>query len=279
LAVSIAKNNPSASWHARLELEFQQQKQRTVIHRKKHTGPLLVQKPFYPEGRVCHLYIIHPPGGVVGGDSLELDISIGRDSHTLITTPSAGKFYRSDGRIASQTQHIRLHENAVLEWFPQENIYFNQSNVKQRTRIELSPSSRFIGWDIICLGRRAANESYTQGQLTQSLELVCNNKPLLIERSDLAAGDPALTALWGFQNFPVSGTFIACPVDKGILDKVRDLAETEGLFSATLMGNNLLCRYLGNEAEIARKKFIQVWNLVRPALLKRKTCEPRIWQT
>ena len=78
-----------SSWQARLELGFRATAGRTVLAHRRHVGPLVVQRPFYPEGGICHVYLLHPPGGVVGGDTLELQVQADADSHALITTPAA----------------------------------------------------------------------------------------------------------------------------------------------------------------------------------------------
>src|SRR5262245_14402851 len=113
----------SAGWLASLDLEFARSGSRTVLARRSHVGPLIVQRPFYPEGDVCHVYLVHPPGGVVGGDTLELRARVHDGAHALITTPAATKFYRSEGRMARQVQDIAL-DAAIFEWLPQETILF-----------------------------------------------------------------------------------------------------------------------------------------------------------
>ena len=121
-------------WHAELELGFVQREARTVLSHRHHQGPLRVQRPFYPEGGVCHVYIVHPPGGVVGGDRLELRVACGEGTHVLLTTPAAGKFYRSGERPQRQRISFDLH-GSTLEWLPQETIYYPGATVRQQLEI------------------------------------------------------------------------------------------------------------------------------------------------
>ena len=99
-----------AGWVARLALRFEQRAGRTVLAHRSHEGPLAVQKPFYPEGDVCHVYLLHPPGGVVGGDRLTIEIEVASDAHAVITTPAAGKFYRS-----AAVESVALFSATLLE--------------------------------------------------------------------------------------------------------------------------------------------------------------------
>lgn len=272
----------NGGWHARLELEFAKHAARTVIARRRHSGPLTIQKPFYPEASgACHVYLLHPPGGVAGGDSLELDVAVAGGAHALITTPAAGKFYRSDGRQASWRQRFRVLEDSTLEWLPQETIVFDGSRGELCSRVDLGTRARFIGWETVCLGRPAARESFASGCYRQRLEIWREQRPLLIERSLFEGGAGLLSAAWGMQNYAVTATLVALPADERVLNAVRTQVRLDepGLFAATLMDGVLVGRYLGFQAEHARRAFVTAWRALRPRLLGYTACEPRIWST
>ena len=77
------------TWRAELALDYRLQDGRTVLARR-HRGPLQVQKALYPEGQgLCHTLLIHPPGGIAGGDSLSIDVAVQSGAQALITTPGA----------------------------------------------------------------------------------------------------------------------------------------------------------------------------------------------
>ena len=276
-----AQIQKAEGWQAQLDLGLEQRGSRTVIAQRKHFGPLVVQKPFYPEGPVCHVYIIHPPGGVVGGDRLTVNISSGEQSQALFTTPAANKFYRSAGPLARLHQYLSIDTSATLEWLPQETILFNGSAVHSRTRIDVSEHSAFIGWEITCLGRPASGESYTDGHFRQQLEMWKSNRPLIIERSLLQGGQGVLNAPWGLQSCTVTATLLAYPANKALLELARSsiTAHTDTVCSATLLQDVLVCRYLGHHAEQAKAVFTAIWSAIRPALLNRNACVPRIWKT
>ncbi len=275
-------------WQASLELVFTAKKNKTILSRNLHFGPLMVQKPFYPESpKVCHIYLLHPPGGVVHGDQLKINANIEASAHALITTPAAGKFYRSAGKVASLTQTLQVEDSAFLEWLPQETLLFNESKVHLKTLIKLSRKARFIGWEMLCLGRKASAEPYTSGQCRQHFELWREDKPLFIERCQIEGQASMLKEKWGMDHMPLTATLIATHCTKTQLQAVQDLFaqasftkdSIKGHISVTLKDDLLICRFLGEQAEQARHCFIEVWKLIRPEIMQQKAHIPRIWNT
>jgi len=277
------KEKLNAEWGARLDLEFSNSNNKTILSHRKHHGPLQVQKPFYPElNGICHLYILHPPGGVVGGDCLNINVNVNPNAHALITTPAAGKFYRSAGPIARQEQVIKVAPKGTLEWFPSENIIFSGARAQIKTKIELSRDSNFMGWEISCLGRPASNENFSQGELDQRFEIWREGKPLQIERLSLKGGDSSLHAKWGLLGYPVIGNMVCMTNDAGLLDSLKNLANAstdQELFSATQVDDIILCYFLGNSVERARNYFIKAWKIFRQGVIQLEVVEPRIWKT
>jgi urease accessory protein len=161
----------AAGWQARIELGFARRADRTVLAHKRQLGPLAVQRPFYPEGGPCHTYLLHPPGGIVGGDSLEIEALVGVGAHALVTTPGASKLYRSVGASAHQTQCLRVAGGGTLEWLPQETIFFPGAKARMCTRVDLEPNARFIGWELYSLGRPAVGERFASGRADLSFRL------------------------------------------------------------------------------------------------------------
>ena len=152
----------ASSWKASLSLEFGFADQKTTLSRKVHDGPLVVQKPLYPEGHeVCHAIVVHPPGGIAGGDELSLQVKTGNGASTLLTTPGAAKWYRSAGPWAKQS--VAFDVQGALEWLPQETIVFDGALAESAYDVYLGAEAGFIGWDIVCLGRTGSGERFTRG--------------------------------------------------------------------------------------------------------------------
>lgn len=270
---AVGEQSPTSGWRARLELQFARAAGRTRIVARRHHGPLLVQRPFYPEGEVCHAYVVHPPGGVVGGDELQLHVAIKDDAHALLTTPAAAKFYRSDGRTARQEQILRA-DGALLEWLPQESIFYPQAKVRSVTRIELAARARFIGWEIACLGLPARKQPFDSGELRLHLELWEAGAPLLIDRLRIAG-----ESRWGLGGHESIGTLLAYPATRAMVDAVRHLQAPDVELGITLVDGVLVCRALAAQAEPIKRAFIDVWRTLRPLLLDRPAVPPRIWAT
>ncbi|MBM0104786.1 urease accessory protein UreD [Steroidobacter sp. S1-65] len=272
--MSATLEHPSAQgWRAQLQLTFARRAGRTRIVERQHRGPLLVQRPFYPEEDVCHAYIVHPPGGVVGGDELALNVDVRDGAHALITTPAAAKFYRSNGRTARQQQLLRSHDTA-LEWLPQESIFYPEAKVRSTTRIELSAGAKFIGWEIACLGLPARRQQFIAGELHLHLELWVDGTPLLIDRLRIAEGNQ-----WGLGGHEAIGTMVAYPATRAMVDAVRELTPTGVETGVTLVDKTLICRALAAQGEPIKQAFIENWQTLRPQLLDRAATPPRIWAT
>lgn len=270
-------------WEAQLSLLFDLSGAKTILRNKQHKGPLLVQRPFYPEGdNTCHVYIIHPPGGVVGGDILNIDIKTGSGTHALITTPAAGKFYRSSGAFARQDQVIKISSNAILEWLPQETIIYNGAKSKISTRVELDEGAHFLGWEITCLGLPTSSQKFTDGVLRQHFEVWQQGKPVLVERGCFEGQSQAVISRWGLANYTVVGTLVCTCDNPAVVENIRlALMEQvkEDLFSVTVINGLVVCRYLGHEAYRARFFFAKTWGMLRNKVFSRPACHPRIWNT
>lgn len=268
-------------WHAQLDLQYRLQGQRTVLAKRLHQGPLLVQRPFYPEQGVCHSYIIHPPGGVVGGDVLTINVDVTENAHALITTPASGKFYTSDGRTAQFNQSFKVADGAILEWLPQDNIFFEGSRTRLSTQIELSAQAQFIGWEMNCLGRPFSDQPFDKGYCEQKLQINREGLPLLIDRNVMDAESDFMQQAWGLAGYSVVATMLATRVSPAILTLLQqEFTEVEqAQLGITLIKDVLICRLLCHHGEQARLLFEQIWQRLRPELINVAACSPRIWRT
>lgn len=280
----FAHESLATNWQARLRLGFELRNDASILSCREHFGPLRIQKPLYPEGpAVCHAILLHPPAGIAGGDELEVTANIGRGAHALITTPGAGKWYRSAGPWASQRLDFIVAERATLEWLPQETIIFDGARAGMDMHVALEAGAGFIGWEILCLGRRASGEQFGSGALSLSTRISRQGQPLWLERGLLEGGSPLLQSPAGLAGYSVSGTFLAAAdgVEPALLQACRSVMPREnGVQNGiTALPGLLVARYLGHSSEAARAWFVALWGELRPRLLGREAQAPRIWNT
>ena len=270
---------PPQGWQAELRLGFVQRSTKTVLASRSQRGPLAVQRPFYPEGEVCHAYVLHPPGGVVGGDQLQIHFQVAPNAHALLTTPGATKFYRSAGLQAQQHQHFHVTQGC-LEWLPQENIFFPGANTALHSTIHLDTTAQYLGWEIHCLGRPVIDETFATGRALFKTALYREGKPLLLERL-LIADETALHTAAGLRGQPVVATLLATPASTAVLELARtQCAELPiGQAGATLLNSVLVVRYLGSSTAQAHRLFRTIWQAIRPLVTGRTATPPRIWNT
>lgn len=278
--------NDSAGWLGRLHLVFEHDEHGTKLARSAHEGPLRIQRVFHPEGHDCpHLYLLHPPGGVVGGDRLQTRVELGPRARALLTTPAAQKLYRSAGATAEIVNQLRVAEQASLEWLPSETLAFSAAQAAITTRVDLSSGAAFIGWDIACYGMPARGEAFDTGRVVSRFELYRAGTPLLIESFDLGRGKDLLQGAFALRGEPVIGNLYAVPpsgsIDDGVVGLVRQaIGEVAaGVCGVSSLGEVLVVRALGPNVEGLRQTLMRAWQALRPALLSRPPVVPRVWAT
>lgn len=280
----IESHVASSAWRAELALQFARRGDATRLTQRQHVGPLRVQKALYPEGdAVCHAILLHPPAGIAGGDELAIKVAVESDAHALLTTPGAGKWYRSAAPWAQQTVRLDVASGAKLEWLPQETIFFKGCRAQIRHRVHLNKNARYLGWDVWCMGRAASGERFDSGTLRVATEIHLGDQALWIEQGSLAGGANLLTSPAGLAGRSVCGTLLAAgmSIAPQLLSACRDLQphENGALHGVTVLPHLLVARYLGDSSEAARAWFVELWHLLRPALMGREAQPPRIWST
>ncbi len=255
-----------------------------MLTRREHQGPLRVQKALYPEGPArCHAIVLHPPAGIVGGDQLRLQFAVDEGAHAVLTTPGAGKWYRSDGRTASQQLTLKVSRCGTAEWLPQESIVFSGAQAHMQARIELAEGACFIGNETLCFGRRASGEAFASGRIGLQTQIDLDGRPLWREQGWIEGGSPFLQSPIGLAGFTVCSTVLAAGamIDVEILAACRAVRadETGAQCSVTSLPALTVGRYLGHSTEAARAWFVGLWSILRPALLGCPAQVPRIWAT
>ena len=279
-------------WSARLNLRFESRDvsgaSRTVMTERNHFGPLRILKPLYPEGHeICHGVIVHPPGGIVAGDSLAIDVRVDQGASAVITTPGAQKWYRSTGKQASAVTRLHVADAGALEWMPQETIVFDGTSAQQSLEITLAPEARFFGWEMLCLGRTTRGERFTTGEFRQRIRLARagTDAPIWRESMVITGGDPLLTSPLGLRGKPVTATtWIAFPhsalnADELLANVRTTLGDSAFAAASSPEAGLVVVKVIGDAPESVRNLLIAVWSKIRMQVFRRTPELPRIWST
>ncbi len=271
------------SWHAELELGYARQGDTTRPVLRCHRGPLRVQKHLYAEGpEVCQHIIVHPPAGIAGGDRLQIDARVDEGAWSQLTSPGAAKWYRARS-AASQQVNLRVAPGATLEWLPQETIVYAGAQAELTTRIDLEGDARLCYWDMVALGRPAAGERFDTGYFQAHLDIRRDGRLLWHERQRVVGGDGLLDSPIGLAGHPVFATLLMTgELSAELLEHCRELPGPDGQMlrgDLTQLPGLIVARCLAGEALQARAWLIELWRLLRPALLGRDAVPPRIWST
>jgi urease accessory protein len=275
------------TWHAQLDIAYTQEQRRTVA-RHAHNGPLRVLQSLYPEGdAICHNVLVHPPGGLVGGDTLDISVAASGSAHGLITTPGATRFYRSAGELALQRTHITLADQARLEWLPLEALAYNQCQAENRLTLELAPQAEFIGWDVTAFGLPGAALPFEQGRFLQHIEV----PGVWLEHGRLDAADARLMdgplGLAGLRCMASLFFITGSSMDRNCREAGLELARQvisahnlHGTAGATCPNPQVMVvRVLSPLVEPAVHLLRQVWVAWRAHFWQLPATAPRIWST
>lgn len=279
-------------WHASLQLDYRTQSAaspasgtRTVAH-FLHDGPLRILQSLYPEGDgICHNVLVHPPGGLVGGDTLDIRLNVASGAHGLVTTPGASRFYRSEGEIALQRTRARIADGGRLEWLPLEALAYSGCLARNEAVFDLAPGGELIGWDVTALGLPHAGEPFVAGEFRQQLEI----PGAWLERARIAAEDARLLdgplGLAGHRCigtlFFAAGTPLTRERRERALDAARAVIEGHALLEdagATAPHERVVVvRVIAPVVEPAMDLLRRVRGAWRDALWQLPATAPRIW--
>ncbi|MDO5289773.1 MAG: urease accessory protein UreD [Pseudomonadota bacterium] len=274
------------TWHARLSLHYALSDAGQTVARHRHEGPLRVLKSLYPEGpRVCHNVLVHPPGGIAGGDRLQVDVQVQAGAHALLSTPGATRFYRCEQGQGEQDVRLHLAEGARLEWLPLETLVYPGAQARNTLRFSLAPGAALMGWDVLALGLPHAGQPFDHGQLWQHTEWpgvwlergrIDGADVRLLDSPVGLAGQRCLATL-----YYASGTALPRAQREAALDLTRELLHTHPLAAqagVTMPDERLLLlRVLAPVAEPASELLRQVWALWRGHFWQAGHAPPRIW--
>jgi urease accessory protein len=276
----------TSRWEGKLNLVYTYNGGDTNIKESICQAPLKIQRPFYPEGKdLCHSVIIHTAGGIVGGDLLRQNIHLQPHSQVLITTPTATKVYKSEGKLAEYHTNITLEHDTYLEYLPLENIIFNGANYHQTLSVNLSENASFLTWEINRFGRTARNEQFIRGDWRSHTEIHHHDQPIWIDRQRQIGNETVINRPNSLAGKPLVATllYLGKPISKNLINQTRELARntlntTQADFGVThTLTDGLICRYRGHSTIEVKQWFMQIWEWLRHRQAQRQLIKPRIW--
>lgn len=286
---TFSKNSSAPFWYAQLELGFCFENSRTIMSHRKYHGPVRVQKMLWPERTgVCHAIIVHPPAGIAGGDHLTFEIETKDQAHAVVTTPGAGKWYKTNGKQAFQHIHLHVKDQSILEWVPQETMLFDGALAHSETHIHLDNAASFIGWDMLVLGRQARAERFVQGSYYNQFKLWRENKLLVADTLYFEGEDRWLSSCLGMNNQAVMGSFWAAAPEEyrssfyleQQLELIRELMmRMQAPVTLTLLDDVVSARFLGNDVRHCHDAFAAIRAKLRRYWFDLEEEFPRIWKT
>jgi urease accessory protein len=278
-------------WQGHLQLNYTRDdtgRSPRTIALDRHHGPLRVLQRLYPEGdAVCHHVLVHPPGGIVGGDVLQIDASLAAKTHALITTPGATRYYRSAGEAAMQQLHARVEAGARLEWLPLETIAYHGCIAENRLRFDLAPGAEMFGWDVLALGLPAAGLAWERGSYQQRLEL----PGVWLEQARIDAADTLLLNSplgWDGQRvlatcWFAAGSSIERTRREALIEQARTLIDAHPLKQragvSAAHDEVIVLRALAPRVEPVMQLLSTVWAAWRQTAWGLAPCAPRVWRT
>ena len=261
-----------------------------TIFKSKSTSPYKLLKSTHDKEGRCILPVLHTAGGLVGGDLLEFEVNLEKNSKALLTTSSAQKVYGSvgiskinpKGTFSKQKNLINILDNSHLEYLPQETIIFANGLYEQKFKVSISETSSFLFTDLIRLGRSSSGESIESGVFRSKLEIMRNNDLLddweYFDQIELSKA--SFVAKSGMDYMPVFGSLIwICEKDfskskiNNLVLKIKKIFnERENQLSIGILENGISVRFLGSSSQDARKCFFCIWKQIRSIC---GFCEPK----
>lgn len=259
-----------------LALEYVRRGDRTVFGRTSCQTPWHLLPPIYlDESGSAYTLLMNPSGGLVGGDHLSIDLSIGRKAHVLISTPSANRVYRSLSQDAVQEVAINVAEDGILEWMPEHTIPFAGSRFRQSIDVRLGAGAMLILWDALASGRIAHGERWGFRSLDNHIRITMPSHPVVQEHYALtpeSTGGIGAMHEWDYVgSLFVAGSALSAALRNAletILADVLDTHRDRGVLGGVSQpaGPAVVVKLVARSAPGMTQVLTELWAAVRSAL-------------
>ena len=230
-------------------------------------------------GEAPEAVLANTAGGFAGGDSLSVSVDCGRGADGVVSGQAAEKIYRALDAPAKMQTTLRLDAGATLEWLPQETILFNGALLNRQINVDLADNARLLMAETIVLGRKAHNETFASGCLTDYWRIDRAGQPVWRDRMLVEGGGDSLFAATGFRSARALATMIyAAPDAASHTEYLQTKMASLPLFAgATYVRGLLIARLLGDDAGALKSVLSDVIGAFRHRVLARPATAPRVW--
>jgi urease accessory protein len=253
----------------RLTLGFERRGARTIVANSRYTLPLQVLAPVALDDVAAIVSILNPTGGLVGGDSLAIEIEVAPGAHACLTTPSATKVYRAESAPATQDVTLRLAAGARLEWVPDHTIPHAGAAFRQALGAEVGEGAALVVVDAFAAGRVARGEAWRFALLDSTLTIRDRSGAILHDRFILREGGPH--GLGVTEGRPYFATVVVV-ADRGVAPFVERVAALRrdpdvDVGAAVLARRGAVVRCLAADAPALARTVEAVWAAARVDVL------------
>ena len=277
-----ADPRPAAAVHGAAEVTFARKAGKTRLAGLYQRDPLRVLFPDIPEGEPPTAVVVTTSGGLVGGDRLDVSVSVGAGAAAMVLGQAAEKVYRSTGPVSRIDVSLAVANQGWLEWLPQETILFEAARLHRRTRIDIAPEGRLLAGEILVFGRVASGERLTRGLVRDAWEIRRQGRLAWADALHLEDGmEDALADPACFDGAAAYATIVyAADGPERLLATARDLlgaGDADLRAAASVVNGVLVTRWLGRDAHGLRRAFGSFWAGFRHAAAGLPEALPRLW--
>jgi urease accessory protein len=243
--------------------------------------PLRVLFPLPTAGDPPVAALVTTSGGLVGGDRLDVAVSVGENAALMAIGQAAEKVYRSLGNDCGVDIALEVGAGGWLEWLPQETILFEGARLRRNTALSVAGTGRALAGEMLVFGRVARGETMSYGLVRDAWTVRRDGRLVWADALHMDGEDIpySLAAAAGFAGARAYATAIYVGPDAAAqLDLARDAAAIDGVRSgATLCGPVLVVRWLGADPGAVRRAFGDFWMRRRAAAGGLPPRLPRLW--
>jgi urease accessory protein len=156
---------------------------RTVLDGQSFRAPYHLSKPYWDaDTQVLLVQVVNPTAGILAGDKLASEITVGPGAALLVTTPSASRVFQMTDGTAECRQHFSVAKGGWLEVLPEPLVPHRGCSYRQTTHIEVEPGGALLYADLLLPGRVAHGEAWVWKKLCLEIDVRLGGELILRER-------------------------------------------------------------------------------------------------